>query len=230
MAPNPCEFVLTNGHKTYQCPVNHQNWVTVAGKQYGSVHLKTNPQFRINDLVKSFSSLEISRNSKYIVVDIETQNSLASVSNFRSFLKVSVVVAYDSETDRCYSYSETELQKLFDFCVGKTIVGYNTLDFDFVVLAQYGFEIKNYQTIDLIKVIHEVFIGRRMKLTDLCQENLGRGKDGKDGLYAIELCESQKTDELIEYCTNDVMLTKDLYLLFKDTGRLTIKHNMYEFH
>ncbi len=148
--------------------------------------------------------------AKPVVFDIETQNTFRDVNNDTRKLKVSVVSAYDYATNQIFSYMENELPHLFKlFETASLIVGYNSQHFDLVVLDQYYvgdlFKFPHFDILDDIKKQ----AGHRYPLDDLVKATLNKGKTGH-GLDAINYFREGRIKELIQYCQDDVMLTKEL--------------------
>ncbi len=145
-----------------------------------------------------------------IVFDVETKHSFREVGNDTRKLGVSVVAAYDYGTDRLYAFRETELHNLFSlFEKASLLIGYNSHSFDLVVLNEYYVgDLFKFEHFDLLEDI-KTLTGRRYPLDDLVRATLGKNKSGH-GLQAIELYNQGKIDELMAYCKDDVMLTRDL--------------------
>lgn len=148
--------------------------------------------------------------AQIVVFDIETQNTFRDVNNDTRKLKVSVVVAYDYQTQTTYSYFEKDLPQLFKLFENATlIVGYNSQHFDLVVLSQYYIgNVFRFPHFDLLADIKQQS-GHRYPLDDLVKATLNKGKSGH-GLQAIEFFREGKIKELVSYCKDDVMLTKEL--------------------
>lgn len=146
-----------------------------------------------------------------IVFDIETQNSFREVNNDAKKLRVSVAVAYDYATNKTYSFTEKTIGDLFRlFEKASLLVGYNSNNFDLVVLSPYYVgDLFSFERFDLMENIKEK-TGRRYPLDDLISATLSKGKTGH-GLQAIDFFREGRIDELISYCTDDVILTKELF-------------------
>ncbi len=149
--------------------------------------------------------------SNPIVFDIETKRSFREVGNDTKKLGVSVAAAYDYSTQSIFTFKEQELSRLFSlFEKASIIIGYNSNNFDLVVLNEYYvgnlFKLPHFDILENIKEL----TSRRYPLEDLVQATLGKGKTGH-GLQAIELFREGKIDELAKYCQDDVMLTKELF-------------------
>jgi len=147
----------------------------------------------------------------YVVFDVETQNSFREVNNDTKKLKVSVVVAYEYETQKMHHFTEKNIAGLFKlFENSSLIIGFNSKSFDLVVLSPYYVgNLSQFTHFDILENIKET-TGRRYPLDDLVQATLGKGKSGH-GLQAIEFYRQGKITELLQYCQDDVQLTKELF-------------------
>ncbi len=166
-----------------------------------------------------------------IVFDIETQNFFTDPGvgrdNFGA-LKISVVCAYSYLEDRYHCYEEHEMDKLAElFSSAKRIVGFSMNRYDIPVLTHYFKKLKGaapdlwkMDRVDLLEEI-ELATGHRIGLARLAEANLGATKS-HHGSEAGTLYDEGKMDELKEYCTNDVKLTKDLYDLYRTRHFLLI--------
>ena len=167
-----------------------------------------------------------------IVFDIETQNFFTDPGvgrdNFGA-LKISVVCAYSYLEDRYHCYEEHEMDKLAELFAGaKRIVGFSMNRYDIPVLTHYFKKLKNVaapdlwamERVDLLQEI-EFAAGHRIGLAQLAEANLGATKTHHSS-EAGALYDEGKMDELKEYCTNDVKLTKELYDLYRTQHFLLI--------
>lgn len=163
-----------------------------------------------------------------IVFDIETQNFFTDPDvgwdNYAA-LKISVVSAYSYLQGRYFCYEEHEMDKLAElFADARRIVGFSINRYDVPVLNQYFQKIKGaprlweMERVDLLEEI-EMSSGQRVSLNRLSEINLGATKT-HHGSEAITLYRDGKMDELKEYCTQDVKLTKDLYDLYRKQNYL----------
>jgi hypothetical protein len=76
----------------------------------------------------------------------------------------------------------------------------------------------------MLDIMYEVMYscGKRFKLDYLAEGTLGAKKTA-DGLMAVEFFRQGRIDELIEYCRQDVKITKDLYDYGNKHGYLICK-------
>lgn len=157
--------------------------------------------------------------SKEVILDIETQNTFDEVGGyFTDKLKISVVCAYFYETDTWESYLEDEvptLCKKLETC--DRIIGYNSIGFDIPVM-------NNYYVGDLLKIpqldmLAEIYksLGYRIKLDDVAAATIGTSKSAH-GLIAVQWWKEGKIQEIIDYCMQDVKVTKEVYEFGKQNG------------
>jgi len=148
-----------------------------------------------------------------IVLDLETQKSFEDVGGFgkNHLLKVSVCGVYSYKDDKYFCFAENEMRELEDMLSqADEIIGFNIINFDFVVLQPYlNFKLSAAPSLDILTEVEKI-IGHRVKLDNLAQTTLGVGKSG-DGLMALKLWKEGKIKELKKYCLDDVRLTKEIY-------------------
>jgi DEAD/DEAH box helicase domain-containing protein len=164
-----------------------------------------------------------------VVFDIETKNVFDDVGKADpTLLEISVVAAYDSETDQYASYTEDELPSLWPTIEqADALVGFNSDHFDIPLLnAYYPGDLTAMASIDLLKDIKHS-LGRRIKLDTIAEATLGTQKSGH-GLQAIQWWKQGEIDKIRSYCVEDVRITKEVFdyaqahgkLLYKDGGQL----------
>lgn len=155
----------------------------------------------------------------YVVFDIETRLSAAEVGGWNKADKMGVSIAalYDSRVDDYFTYSQEELEGLFErMAAAQLIIGFNSLRFDYKVLAPYAgalpepLALPSLPSLDLLQSIHK-HLGYRVSLDNLCQATFNSGKSA-DGLQALRWWKEGRLDKIAAYCRKDVKLTRDLYL------------------
>ncbi len=156
----------------------------------------------------------------FVVFDVETQHSFEEVGGRENLadLKISVAVSYDSRTEACHVFRESELGLLVQqLSRSALVVGFNLLQFDYPVLQPYtDVRLRDLPTLDLMHWIMQKH-GVRIGLNNLARATLGAPKGGH-GLDAIRWYREGDWDRLIQYCEKDVLLTRDLYLFGKQHG------------
>lgn len=166
---------------------------------------------------------------KDIVLDIETKNTFQDVGGyFTDKLEVSVVVAYFYETDEYKSYLEKDLPRLFnEMEQADRIIGYNSIGFDIPVLNNYyAGDLLQIPQLDMLAEIHKN-LGYRIKLDDVAAATIGTKKSAH-GLLAVQWWKEGKVQEVIDYCQQDVKVTKDVFDFGKEQGFILFDDRMGE--
>jgi uncharacterized protein YprB with RNaseH-like and TPR domain len=145
-----------------------------------------------------------------ITFDIETEGVFQTNGDF-SQMEVTVVGVHDSETGEYTSYFRDELPKLWPLMESADmLIGYNSDHFDIPILNKYyAGDLTKIKSLDLLKEVKKV-LGRRLKLDNLAEATLGRGKTS-DGLEAVNWWKQGLYEKVRDYCIADVAITKDLY-------------------
>ncbi|MGK5086634.1 ribonuclease H-like domain-containing protein [Bdellovibrionota bacterium FG-2] len=166
------------------------------------------------------------RNRHYLVVDIETQGLVQEVGGWEHIdkLKISVACAYDSKTDEYLAYRENEIPKLIELCQNRLVVGYNIRGFDLIVLGAYGLKTKELDTFDIMYDLEALTRQRYLKLEAVARGTLGTGKSA-DGLLAVEWWKAGQIQKIIEYCTQDVKVTRDVFQYGRQNGFVKIQRS-----
>jgi DEAD/DEAH box helicase domain-containing protein len=156
---------------------------------------------------------EVPKDQKVVVFDLETQRSFAEIGGRSQFhrLGVSVGVAYRYDRDEFIVVTEETIQELIALLNdADLVVGYNILGFDYEVLRAYtDDDLKRLPTFDLMFDLEER-LGFRPKLESVASATLGEGKSA-DGMQALEWWRMGEIDKIIDYCREDVRVTRDLY-------------------
>jgi DEAD/DEAH box helicase domain-containing protein len=163
---------------------------------------------------------------RYGVLDIETRRSAAEVGGWNRAEKmgVSCAVLYDSQSGKFHDYTQDQVPALCDHLVQlDRVVGFNLIKFDYKVLAGiHEFDFHGLPTLDILVKIHEI-LGYRLSLDHLAQNTLGTEKSA-DGLMALKWWQQGEMDKIIDYCTQDVRVTRDLYRFGRDNRFLVFRN------
>ena len=147
-----------------------------------------------------------------IVFDIETTNFFTDTgSNDPASLTLACVCTHDSETDSYASYFEEDLPKLWPI-LEKTdiLIGFNSDHFDIPILNKYySGDLTKIKSVDLMKEIKKK-LGRRIGLDAVASATLDKKKSGS-GVYATVWWRQGEKQKVVDYCIDDVRLTKELY-------------------
>lgn len=156
-----------------------------------------------------------------ITFDIETSNTFDEVgSSSASDLDISVVCIHDSETDQYQSFFVDELHKLWPIIESADmLIGFNSDHFDIPLLNKYyAGDLTKMKSLDILKEVHGS-LGRRIKLDNIAQATLGKAKSG-NGLEAIVWWRNGEKQKVIDYCIQDVKVTKEIYDYALENGHL----------
>lgn len=163
------------------------------------------------------------RHAHYLIFDVETKDLVDAVGGWDHFekLEISVACAYDSKTDQFLTYRENELSKLIDLMHERLVIGYNIKGFDLPVMKKYGLDPKDLDTFDIMYDVQALSRQRFLKLETIAQGTLGTGKSA-DGKLAVEWWHKGMVDKIIEYCLQDVKVTRDVFQFGRQNGFVRI--------
>ena len=166
------------------------------------------------------------KNRHFVVLDLETQKLVQEVGGWDHIDKLGVSVAciYDSKTDEFFAYKEDELKHLIPMLENRLIVGYNIRGFDLPVLVPYGLSLKGLDVFDLMYDLEALTRQRFLKLEHVARGTLGTGKSA-DGLKAVEWYKEGKMQEIIDYCMQDVKVTRDVFNFGRQNGFVKIQRS-----
>jgi DEAD/DEAH box helicase domain-containing protein len=164
--------------------------------------------------------------ARYGVFDIETQKSAAEVGGWHRAedMLVSVAVIYDAESDDYLVFREGEVAGLIAHLrTLELVVGFNNKRFDNQVLAGYGVrDLATLPTVDILEKVKER-LGYRVSLDNLAENTLGVRKSA-DGLMALKWYREGRIDKIIDYCRQDVEVTRNLFLFGLEHRYLLFKN------
>ncbi len=164
------------------------------------------------------------RNQHYLVVDLETQNLVQDVGGWGHVdqLKISIACAWDSKTGKMLSFRENEIPKLNELCEERLVVGYNIRGFDLVILKAYGLNLEKLDVFDIMYDVQTLTRQKFLKLETLAQGTLNAGKSA-DGLMAVEWWKKGEVDKIIQYCQQDVQVTRDIFEYGRRNGLVKLR-------
>jgi DEAD/DEAH box helicase domain-containing protein len=162
----------------------------------------------------------------FLVIDIETQNLVQDVGGWDHIdkLKISVACAYDSKTDQFLSFREHELKNLNELCEERLVIGYNIRGFDLLVMQAYGLDLKRLDVFDIMYDLETLTRQRFLKLEAVARGTLGAGKSA-DGLMAVEWWKKGEIQKIIDYCLQDVKVTRDVFQFGRQNGFVRIQRS-----
>jgi DEAD/DEAH box helicase domain-containing protein len=171
------------------------------------------------------AAVEPAKSLHFGVFDLETQRSAAEVGGWHRarLMKVSCAVLYDSKEDRFIDFTENQIGQLIErLQTFDLIVGFNINRFDYQVLKGYSdFDFRTLKNLDILEAV-EKYLGFRLSLAHLASATLGESKTA-DGLQALRWWQEGRLLEIIDYCRQDVKITRDLYCYGRDKGHLLFR-------
>ena len=94
------------------------------------------------------------------------------------------------------------------------VVGFNVVKFDYVVIQpKADFDLDEITTFDMLIDVSKK-LGHRLSLNHLAENTLN-SKKSADGLVSLQWYREGKIDKIVEYCKQDVKITRDLFLAGK---------------
>jgi len=159
-------------------------------------------------------------------LDLETQKSAMEVGGWTNIhlMMVSVAALFDSLGDRFYIFTEDQIHDLIEHLARvDLVIGFNLKRFDFKVLEPYTSQ--DLDKIPAFDILEDIYnrLGFRLSLDHLVKETLNKGKSA-DGLQALEWFKAGDIEKLTEYCKQDVLLTRDLFLHGLEKGYLVYRN------
>jgi len=166
------------------------------------------------------------KNKHFLVFDVETKQLIHEVGGWENVdkLEVSVACAYDSKTDQLLSFKENELDRFVELCEKRLVIGYNIRGFDLPVLASYGLQSKKLDIFDIMYDLEALTRQRFLKLEAVARGTLGTGKSA-DGLLAVEWWKKGEIQKIVDYCIQDVKVTRDIFEFGRKNGFVKIQRS-----
>jgi len=169
--------------------------------------------------------LKTSNGHRILYFDLETQKSANDVGGWGNIhlMELAVGVVWDSLEQKFFSYLESEASQLVEkLKTASLVVGFNVLKFDYGVLQPYAdFDLQEITTFDMLVDVQKI-LGHRLSLDHLAQNTLNVQKSA-DGLVSLEWYKEGKIDKIVEYCKQDVEITRDLFLYGEFHGYVKYK-------
>jgi DEAD/DEAH box helicase domain-containing protein len=157
--------------------------------------------------------------------DLETLRSADEVGGWGHAERMGLAVGVTwKEGGRPRVYRESEAAELIaEIVSAPLVVGFNVVKFDYEVLRGYAREARfdAVPTVDMLEHVR-LQLGHRLSLAHLAAANLGMGKSA-DGLQSLRWVREGRWQEVIDYCIQDVRVTRELYLRGEQLGRLAYR-------
>jgi DEAD/DEAH box helicase domain-containing protein len=163
--------------------------------------------------VQRFSEMSTQKVKNVLVFDLETQRTFDEVGGRHNIRKLglSAAVTYSTIDNSFRHYTEEHVARLIaDLQAADLVVGFNILRFDFEVLRAYTDDpLDSIPAVDMLDHIHKR-LGFRVSLDNLAAATLGTSKSA-DGLQAVRWYKQGRMQEILDYCQQDVEVTRRLY-------------------
>jgi DEAD/DEAH box helicase domain-containing protein len=134
-----------------------------------------------------------------VFFDVETQRTFDEVGGRHNIRKLalSAAVTYSTAAGTFRHYTEETVDELIaELRAADLVVGFNVLHFDYEVLRAYSDDpLDDLPTVDMLDQIHRT---------------LGIHKSA-DGLQAVRWYREGRIQEILDYCQQDVEVTRQLY-------------------
>ena len=162
---------------------------------------------------------------RVLYFDLETQKSAEDVDGWGNIhlMGLAVGVVWDSMEQKYFSYLEKEASKLVEkLRTANLVVGFNVKKFDYGVLQPYAdFDLHEITTFDMLDDI-KVKLNHRLSLNHLAENTLN-SKKSADGLISLQWYKDGEIDKIVEYCQQDVKVTRDLFEYGEKHGYIKYK-------
>jgi hypothetical protein len=148
-----------------------------------------------------------------IYFDLETQRTFDEVGgrhNIRK-LRLAAAVTYNTAMAAYHRYTEGRAKELVEeLQSADLVVGYNVLEFDYEVLRGYRYvRLEQPPTLDMMQDLAKT-LGFRLPLDAVATATLQVGKSA-DGLQAVRWYRQGLIDKVLDYCQQDVEITKRVH-------------------
>ena len=148
-----------------------------------------------------------------VFFDVETQRTFDEVGGRHNIHKLGLAAAvtYSTADEAFHRYTEEEVADLIaELKAADLVVGFNVLSFDYEVLRAYtDAQLTKLPTVDMLEQIYKR-LGFRISLDKLAASTLGITKSA-DGLQAVRWYREGRIQEILDYCQQDVEITRRLY-------------------
>ena len=196
-----------------------------------TIRVKLNPSFWRHNACVPFSedvvpSSLFLKHRHFLIIDVETQKLVQDVGGWDHIdkLGISVACAYDSKTDQFIGYHENELGKLIELCEERLVIGYNIRGFDLPVMVPYGLKIARLDIFDIMYDLQTLTRQQFLKLEAVARGTLNAGKSA-DGLMAVEWWKKGEVQKIMDYCMQDVKVTRDIFNFGRQNGFVKIQRS-----
>ena len=160
--------------------------------------------------------------SRILYFDLETKYSAEEVGGWGNIMDMGMAVGvlWDSLDSGFHVYLENEIPALIDHLrQGGLVVGFNHVAFDLRVVAgsrpteaerqQLYTDLASLNHFDMLTELKKE-LGHRLRLDSIARPTLQHGKSA-DGLQSLAWYREGRIDKVIEYCKQDVEVTRQVH-------------------
>ncbi len=147
-----------------------------------------------------------------LIFDLETQHLSDEVGGWGNIaaMKLTCTVTWNLSSGEFTDYLEPDAPKLLaDLRAASLVVGFNVQRFDYEVLRPYAGAPLQLPTVDMLAVIYQA-LGFRLSLDSVAAATLSHSKTA-DGASAVGWYKNGELKKLLDYCRQDVQVTRELY-------------------
>jgi len=171
--------------------------------------------------------LKTPSSKRTLYFDLETQKSAEEVGGWENThcMGLAVGVVWDSCEQEYFTYQESTTKQLVKkLQTADLVVGFNVKKFDYGVLQHYTRDISlidDIPTFDMLDYIKDK-LGHRLSLNHLAENTLN-AKKSADGLISLQWYKDGEIEKIVDYCKQDVKVTRDLFLYGESNGHVKYK-------
>ena len=168
---------------------------------------------------------------RILYFDLETKHSADEVGGWGNAMEMgmSVGVIWDSSSSDFHVYLENQMEPLIEHLrKGDLVVGFNHVGFDYKVVSgvrgdkesrdRLYLEMVELNNFDMLVELKKK-LGHRIRLDSIARPTLRTGKSA-DGLQALTWYKEGRIDLIIEYCKQDVDVTRMVFEYAIENGHL----------
>jgi DEAD/DEAH box helicase domain-containing protein len=156
--------------------------------------------------------------------DLETLRSADEVGGWGNIKGMGMAcgVCYSTKTQDYHIFEENQVVELVNLLrSADLVVGFNHIRFDYEVLRGYSsFDFDKLPSFDML-VDLKGRLGHRVKLDSVAKSTLGIAKSA-DGLQSLQWVKEGRMQEVIDYCVQDVKVTKEVFEYGRDNQKVMI--------
>ncbi|SVE15443.1 uncharacterized protein METZ01_LOCUS468297 [marine metagenome] len=173
------------------------------------------------------NALKTPSSKRTLYFDLETQKSAEEVGGWENThcMGLAVGVVWDSCEQEYFTYQESTTKQLVKkLQTADLVVGFNVKKFDYGVLQHYTRDISlidDIPTFDMLDYIKDK-LGHRLSLNHLAENTLN-AKKSADGLISLQWYKDGEIEKIVDYCKQDVKVTRDLFLYGESNGHVKYK-------